>query len=225
MEGQEPGERHFLDRFSIKNLWRAALVALLALTAGFGGLDAVSPATPMSLDKTYSNGPLRITPQRLARICGWENRQFDPSFNATIRTRTRDRTIEMIALQTTVENTTDIPVGLNQFNHSLNGLRWHTDPDFYSDLISLDTGDTEYFSQGTVNRDGIMESVPAGARITVWAVFGFHANQLAQGDMMTVRFYDFVYEQPLRVPLREWTPDRKNRSYGELRTALTGCLS
>lgn len=216
-----PKDQGFLDRLSLKNLRRAGIVALLGVTAGFGGLDTVEPMTPVSLGETYSNGPLEITPHRVTKVCGIRNPEVGVSTNATFRTRLQQA--DLFVMTATVKNTEDTSVPANR-NNSDGEIDWSTASPTGRELFELDIP-TEHFSQGTVDRDSLGENIPAGATVDVVTIWGVPKGQLKPQQDVVIRINDFRYQQRLSAPVKEWYLDVANPSYGELHTHVSGCLS
>lgn len=102
-ESEEPEKNQFLDRFSLKRLHQVAIVAVLATTAAFGGLDKAEPMKPVTLGASYTNGIYKITPHKVALICDVSRL---PTRNALLLQKAaKDSTL--VGLFATVENVSD----------------------------------------------------------------------------------------------------------------------
>lgn len=68
MTKNQPLWRRVWDRLSLGHLRWIALVAVLAVSAGFGGLDRANHVKPSALGSTYTAGQLKVTPKSVTLI-------------------------------------------------------------------------------------------------------------------------------------------------------------
>lgn len=213
----EPQKRSFLNRFSLNNLWRVAVVGVLGLTAGFGGLDKADPATPVALGDVYDNGPLRITPHSVFAVC--PTSKLDPMIMKTLKYEMRTR--QMIALSATVTNTEKINVKLDDERSSKN-------PPLLREVFTL-TRPTDFKYYGDYIPDsgfGKLNSLTPGKTVELFAVWGlpFARPAIQTGDQIAIRLSDIEWRADSFGELA-WRIPKARASYGELHTTLQACDS
>lgn len=212
----EPQKRSFLDRFSLNNLWRVAVVALLGLTAGFGGLDQADPATPIELGNVYDNGPLQVTPRALFAVC--PTSRLDPTI--TTRFKYEANTYQVIALSATVKNTDKINVNLDDERKSSSKA--------YREIFTLTTpSEFKYYGEYTPDSGpGKMYSLPPGKTVDLLAIWGvpFARPGIRPGDKVVIQLNDLEWK-PDSAGSESWKIPKTHPSYGVLHTALSECNS
>ncbi|MBA0046174.1 hypothetical protein [Mycobacterium sp. NPDC050853] len=212
----EDQKRPFLDRLSLNNLWRVAVVAVLGLTAGFGGLDKADPKTPVALNDVYDNGPLQITPHSVFAICQTSN--LDPMIMKALKYELK--TYQMIALSATVKNTDKINVNLDDERKSSSPT--------YREIFTLTTP-TEFKYYGDYIPDsgfGKLFSLPPGKTVDLLAVWGipFARPGMRTGDKIGFRMNDLEWK-PNSAGSEAWSIPKTDPSYGDVHTALRECDS
>lgn len=229
MGGDEPEpdsaglpQRSYLDRVSLKRLHQTIIATALATTAAFGGLDQHVPMTPVALGSTYDNGPLKITPDKVAMIC--TPPEPESKWPDTVGGAPLEYTPEYIkkrgqffALYATVENTTDLPVILSR---RLNMGQHPADRSMTLTFSLVRSGD--FGSEGTFGSSGSVRSLQPGKVDQVRVVWFVPAGELKIGDPITIRINDLELGQPLAQPTRDWGLS-KTESYGEIDTQVLGC--
>lgn len=216
----KPGEsnkRPFLDRLSLNNLWRVAVVAALGLTAGFGGLDKADPATPVTLGDVYDNGPLRITPHSVFAVC--PTSKLDPMIMKALKYEMRTR--QIIALSATVTNTEKINVYLDDERSSKN-------PPLLREVFTLtQPTDFKYYGDYIPNSGfGKLNSLTPGKTVELFAIWGvpFARPAIRTGDQIAIRLGDIEW-RPDSFGELAWRIPKARASYGELHTTLRVCDS
>lgn len=215
-EPDEPQKRSFLNRFSLNNLWRVAVVGVLGLTAGFGGLDQADPATPIELGNVYDNGPLRITPRAVFAICPAS--RLDPTMMR--RFTYEASTYQLIALSATVKNTDKINVTLDDERKNSSTV--------YREIFTLTTpSEFKYYGEyASDSGSGKMYSLPPGKTVELLAIWGipFIRPGIRPGDSIAIRLNDLEWK-PDAAGSESWKPPKNHPSYGVLHTTLRECDS
>ncbi|MFD6195568.1 hypothetical protein ACFWE3_02575 [Mycobacteriaceae bacterium NPDC060252] len=201
----EPSKRRFLDRVSLQNLQRAGLVAVLAATAAFGGLDTAEPMTAVAMGSTYFNGAYKITPHRVAELC-------DPSslpIKGNMILEREAKNMRLFALFATVENTSDS-----------GGIVLHNIKPDPEDTFTLDrTGVVA--DLGAYGPYGMLVGLPSGKTEDVTVVWGLPFGEYQKNDTVTIRISDFERYKDLMSTVETW---RTARSYGQISTRIEGCV-
>lgn len=203
-ESEEPEKNQFLDRFSLKRLHQVAIVAVLATTAAFGGLDKAEPMKPVTLGASYTNGIYKITPHKVALICDVSRL---PTRNALLLQKAaKDSTL--VGLFTTVENVSDSGrVVLHDVRPS--------DEDVF-DLLGVDG----IRDEGAYGPYGLVSGPQPGKEQDVIVVWGFPFGKAKPGDEVTIRISDFAEQHGLASTVTTWGTTEE---YGELRTTMERC--
>lgn len=129
------------QKVSLRQLQWILVIAVLALTALFGGLRSADHVTPLSLGETYDDGPLRITPGSVD-VTGSVNGLPAPSLGCVL-----------VVLDATVENIADSAVdfGPNQIGDSA--------------ITCLDTADRANANVNPLALHGIPSTYVAAVRV------------------------------------------------------------
>ncbi|TDZ96200.1 hypothetical protein [Mycobacteroides salmoniphilum] len=204
-ESEKPEKGRSLDRFSMKRLHQVAIIAVLATTAAFGGLDQAEPMTPVELGSSYANGIYKITPRRVAQICDVSRL---PTRNSTLLQKAAKNSI-LVGLFTTVENISDSGrVVLHDVKPN--------DEDVF-DLIGV--GDIR--DEGAYGPYGLVSGPQPGKELDVIVVWGFPFGKAKPGDDIAIRISDFTEQHGLASTVTTWGTTGK---YGELRTKIGACV-
>ncbi|AKC40494.1 Uncharacterised protein [Mycolicibacterium phlei] len=202
-ESNEPENRRFLDRYSLKRLHQVAIVAVLATTAAFGGLETAEPMTPVALGSSYSNGVYTITPHRVAEIC--DPARLPTRNQLLLQKAAKER--QLVGLFATVENTADSSgVVLHDLKPSNNAV---------FSLVGDDVRD-----EGAYGPYGLVSVLQPGKVQDVIVVWGFPFGKAHPGDDVTIKMSDFERAAGVANTVTTWGA---TGHYGELRTTIGRC--
>ena len=152
-------------QMSLSRLIWVALFLVLAVTATFGGLDAVERVMPVAWGQTYDDGPLRITPHSAALSAAVPGFQ---ELDESCRFLTVDATIESVA-DRSVALPTALPVtGIeadctgSRFEKTQDVVSVHGIPADFKGAVRLRDGQqTPTVEPGFINEYRLVWAVPA----------------------------------------------------------------
>ncbi|MUM15354.1 hypothetical protein FZI91_05990 [Mycobacterium sp. CBMA271] len=202
-----------LDRFSLTHLRRAAVIAVLVVTAAFGGLNQADIGTHISFGAPYENGPLVITPRSLRAVC--DPSQVPRTAAAVVKIV---KTGQVIALNASIENTSMRTV---PFDVPLRKPNYRNTPDNIFELMSPPTSSNYagvFAEQGPLtNADAISPGKSAEYTI-IWTV-----PKSSSGNEFHIRMHNTeLATTKTGAPAYLWrvAPDG---GYGDLRASAEGC--
>ncbi|MUM24287.1 hypothetical protein FZI91_21640 [Mycobacterium sp. CBMA271] len=190
-----------------------ALVSVLAVTAGFGGLDKGSAATQVTLGETYDNGMLQLTPRRFDGICDVE--QLRRGTSTYSLEKALEKSWRVIALYVTVENLGNEAVELGSAFKSKNASE--------APFTLADAVEYEYF--GAYRPSGRFNNVfafPPGKKLDLTLYWGVAPDKWDTPGTATIRMYDLELREDVNGTVRIFhtTPIAR---YGNVSAAIQGC--
>lgn len=213
-EPKEPESASFLDRLTLKHLWRAVVVTALVTTAAFGGLDKMPPSKPVKLGEQYNNGPLLITVTDVFISC-YPEKLGHLFRNALLDGAEKDATV--VLAEADIVSTATESVPLDQTISPTSKYRKSL-----TDIFELEAEVRAYTGQFRMTDDNLAQVSKIGPKskykvAMLWAV---PRDAIKVGDQVTLRLYDIEQYEMLIAAQFEWAHVRGTETYGELTTAV-----